>query len=174
MAISISFPPVATPSARILVLGSMPGVASLQAQRYYAHPRNAFWPIMADLLGFPVDAPYEQRLQQLTTARIALWDVLASCYRPGSLDSAIDPTSQVANDFNGFFRDHPHIELICFNGGKAASTFKSQVLPSLQQQNLRFLQLPSTSPAHAALSFDTKLGRWRDALSTTIEIVHGP
>lgn len=164
MALAISFPPVAAPDARILILGSMPGVASLQAQRYYAHPRNAFWPIMASLLGFSADAPYPDRLRKLMAARIALWDVLQSCHRPGSLDSAIDPRSQIANDFASFFRTHAQIELICFNGGKAAETFHKQVAPTLQMPALRCLQLPSTSPAHAALSFDAKLQRWRDAL----------
>ncbi len=164
MSVAVSFPPVAAPDARLLILGSMPGVASLNAQRYYAHPRNAFWPIMAILLGFAVDTPYERRLQHLLAARIALWDVLASCYRPGSLDSAIDPASQVANDFDRFLREHPHIQRICFNGGKAAQSFRRQVLPTLTRTDLDFVQLPSTSPAHASLSFDAKLARWRDAL----------
>lgn len=159
MSVAVSFPPVAAPDARLLILGSMPGVASLNAQRYYAHPRNAFWPIMATLLGFAVDTPYERRLQHLLAARIALWDVLASCYRPGSLDSAIDPASQVANDFDRFLRKHPHIQRICFNGGKAAQSFRRQVLPTLTRTDLDFVQLPSTSPAHASLSFDAKLAR---------------
>lgn len=168
MSIANGFAPVAAPSARVLILGSMPGAASLQAQRYYAHPRNAFWPIMAALLGFPPDTPYAARLQRLGEARIALWDVLASCYRPGSLDSAIDTASQVANDFNGFFRAHPAIELVCFNGGKAAAAFRRQVAPTLEMKGLRCVQLPSTSPAHAALGFDAKLARWRDALGDAL------
>ncbi len=174
MSIATSFAPVAAPDARILILGSMPGVASLRAQRYYAHPRNAFWPIMAALLGFDVDAAYEERLQQLKRARIALWDVLESCYRPGSLDSAIDPASQVANDFDEFFRHHPRIELVCFNGGKAATTFRRQVLPTLQTGNLRYLQLPSTSPAHAARSFEQKLAQWRMLLDNAQLLHHSP
>jgi hypoxanthine-DNA glycosylase len=165
VSIATCFAPVATADARILILGSMPGVASLQAQRYYAHPRNAFWPIMARLLDFPDDTAYDERLRCLTRARIALWDVLASCHRPGSLDSDIDPASQVVNDFDSFLHAHPHIALICFNGSKAATTFRRQVAPTLRQHPLRCVQLPSTSPAHAALPFDTKLARWRDALS---------
>lgn len=165
MSTALCFAPVARADARVLILGSMPGVASLQAQRYYAHPRNAFWPIMATLLKFDSDIAYEERLEKLQAAGIALWDVLASCYRPGSLDSAIDPASQVPNDFNRFLREHPLIERVCFNGGKAESAFTKQVLPSLQRKPLRFVRLPSTSPAHAGLTFEAKLARWREALN---------
>lgn len=169
MAVATSFAPVAEPSARILILGSMPGVASLQVQRYYAHPRNAFWPIMANLLGFAADERYEQRLQHLMAAKIALWDVLESCYRPGSLDSDIDPNSQVANDFNHFFCDHPRIERVCFNGSKAETVFRRQVLPTLTRRDLRYVRLPSTSPAHAARSFEQKLAQWRTLLDVDLQ-----
>lgn len=105
----ISFPPIENPSAQILILGSMPGVLSLQANQYYAHPRNAFWPIMGTLFNFDGAAPYAARVEALKAADIALWDVLHSCVRSGSLDSAILKGSRVANDFAAFFETHTAI-----------------------------------------------------------------
>src|ERR1700683_4602601 len=116
MGVIRSFNPVSDRSARTLVLGSMPGVRSLQASRYYAHPRNAFWPIMAKILNVSEESPYETRVQSLLTARIALWDVLHACVRNGSLDSAIETGSRVPNAFASFFKRHPEISLVCFNG----------------------------------------------------------
>ncbi|MFC4250906.1 DNA-deoxyinosine glycosylase [Sinimarinibacterium flocculans] len=163
-----SFAPVAAPDARVLILGSMPGVASLAAQRYYAHPRNAFWPIMSVLLDLAPDTPYAGRLAALRRARIALWDVLAACVRPGSLDSAIDETSIVPNDFAGFFRRHRHVRELYFNGGKAAQSFRRHVLPQLPDAAaLRLTPLPSTSPANASYSFARKLEHWRVVTATT-------
>lgn len=102
-----SFDPIAAPDAEILILGSMPGRASLAAGQYYAHAQNAFWRIMAELLGFDATAPYAERTQALKSARIALWDVLHSCEREGSLDTNIDRETLVANDFAAFLREHP-------------------------------------------------------------------
>ncbi|MES0872952.1 DNA-deoxyinosine glycosylase [Sinimarinibacterium thermocellulolyticum] len=171
MSLVKSFAPVATPDARVLILGSMPGVASLNAQRYYAHPRNAFWPIMGALLGFAPDAPYDARLRALTDAGIALWDVMAACVRPGSLDAAIDEDSIVPNDFAGFFARHRRITQVFFNGAKAAEAFRRHVTPTLPQAlSLHTTRLPSTSPANAAHSLTGKLARWRaltDALAST-------
>ena len=109
MAEVCSFPPLCGPRARILILGSMPGRASLAAQQYYAHPRNAFWPIIEAALGIDRDLPYAQRCRQLIAKDIAVWDVLQSCFRPGSLDADIDPASIMPNDFATFFADHSHI-----------------------------------------------------------------
>src|SRR5574343_772220 len=109
-----SFPPVAAPDARRLILGSMPGEASLSAGQYYAHPRNAFWRIMGDLLGAGPALPYPARLARLTAAGIALWDVVADCERRGSLDAAIVRESVQANNFRHFFAEHPGIEQIFF------------------------------------------------------------
>ena len=114
-----SFAPIAAPGATVLILGSMPGRASLLAGQYYAHPRNAFWPIMGELFGAGPELPYARRVRVLARAGVAVWDVLASCTRGGSLDSDIDPGSIVANDFASFFRAHPRIERVYFNGAMA-------------------------------------------------------
>jgi len=157
-----SFLPVAGQGARVLILGSMPGIASLEAQRYYAHPRNAFWPIVAELCGFAVGLPYEQRLQRLQDAGIALWDVLASCARPGSLDSDIDPASIRTNDFATFLAAHPGIVAVGCNGGTAQRLFKQRVVRALpgELSQLRVLQLPSTSPAYASMTMAAKRAVW--------------
>jgi len=158
------FEPVAAPNARILVLGSMPGVASLRQARYYAHPRNAFWPIAASVFGFDPGLDYAQRLQALQAAGVALWDVLQACERPGSLDAHIRADTLVPNDFAAFLERHPGIVRVCFNGGKAASLYRRHVLPGLAA-GLEYIDLPSTSPAHAAVSFEQKLAAWNRALT---------
>lgn len=158
-----SFPPVADRDARVLILGSMPGVASLQAQRYYAHPRNAFWPLMGELLGFDAQLDYASRLRALRGAGVALWDVLAHCERPGSLDADIVAASVVANDFAAFFRRHRHVRRVFFNGGTAARAFRRHVIPTLgdRDSGLGFATLPSTSPANAGLSREQKRRAWQ-------------
>jgi hypoxanthine-DNA glycosylase len=159
-----SFAPLARGDARVLVLGSMPGVASLSAGQYYAHRRNAFWPIMGALLGFDPAAPYAQRLAALQAAHIAVWDVLQSCRRPGSLDARIERASEVANDFPGLFRQHPGIGHVFFNGTAAEAAFRRHVLPQLARGTLAMTRLPSTSPANASISFERKLAAWRALL----------
>lgn len=155
-----SFAPIADCQARILILGSIPGLASLKAGQYYAHPRNQFWRILGELLGFDPQADYADKIQALCNAGIALWDVVQACHRPGSLDAAIDKQSIVANDFTDFFHSHPHIDKIFCNGATADQTFRRLVLPTLSQP-LQLQRLPSTSPAHAGMSFEQKLVRWR-------------
>lgn len=157
------FPPIADPSARILILGSMPGDASLRANQYYAHPRNAFWRIVEGVFGIPADLDYEARCEGLRSRGVAVWDVLQTCHRTGSLDAAIDRTSLVANDFRGFLTTHGRIRTICFNGAMAAESFRRHVLPTLTtvQAGLPSVKLPSTSPANASYSFDRKLDAWR-------------
>jgi hypoxanthine-DNA glycosylase len=154
------FPPVAAADARLLILGSMPGTASLTAGCYYAHPRNAFWSIMGALLDFSPQLPYAQRLLALQASGIALWDVIAVCHRKGSLDADIVPRSIVANDFPGFFTAHPRITCVCFNGGAAEQAFRRHVRCGQDLPALDYCRLPSTSPAHAALSHDKKLAAW--------------
>ena len=162
---SISFPPIATEDAQLLILGSMPGLKSLDEQQYYAHARNAFWPIMASLFNIELNLDYAERCQQLNQNHIAVWDVLKSCRRQGSLDQVIETDSIVANDFNAFLQQHNHIQRIFFNGGKAEQVFKRHVLPTLNvEQQLSFQLLPSTSPAHAAKSLDEKCQIWQTAL----------
>jgi TDG/mug DNA glycosylase family protein len=156
-----SFPPIAAPDATLLILGSMPGKASLLANQYYAHPRNAFWPIMGELFGAGPAMPYARRVRVLEHAGIAVWDVLASCTRGSSLDSDIDEDSIVANDFASFFRVHPRIQRVFFNGAKAEASFRRHVLPRLAATTLRIKRLPSTSPANASLSHARKLRSWR-------------
>lgn len=156
-----SFAPACAADARVLVLGSMPGAASLAANEYYAHPRNAFWPIMGALFGAGPELPYAERLQCLTAAGVALWDVIAACERPGSLDSAIAPASIQANDFARLFRDCPHIGHVFFNGSAAETAFRRHVHGRIALPALHFTRLPSTSPAHAARGFAAKLAAWQ-------------
>jgi double-stranded uracil-DNA glycosylase len=144
-----------------LILGSMPGVDSLEAGQYYAHPQNTFWPIMAGLIGEVAGAPYERRVAALLAARVALWDVLRSCVREGSLDASIRRDSELANDFAAFFAEHPQVTQVFFNGAAAEASFKRHSAALLREPRLRFARLPSTSPAHAALRFEQKRLAWQ-------------
>lgn len=157
-----SFSPIEDKSARILVLGSMPGVMSLEANQYYAHPRNAFWPIMADILGFGAGLPYAHRVEALKASGVALWDVLQTCKRQGSLDAAIETGSRVPNDFRSFFDAHPGIRLVAFNGAEAEKSFNTLVVPRIDITGIRCVRLPSTSPAHA-VPLERKIAAWREA-----------
>lgn len=161
MSLIRGFPPIADASARILILGSMPGEESLRADQYYAHPRNAFWKLMGDLFDAGPELPYTQRTRQLKKSGVALWDVLASCVRKGSLDSAISADSITANDFRTFFAGHRNITRVFFNGAKAEYSFQRHVMPGLPALSLQFMRLPSTSPAHAARSYTQKRTAWR-------------
>lgn len=161
------FTPIAPDAARVLILGSMPGEASLRAGEYYAHPRNAFWRLMGDLLEIPPAAPYPARTAALRGAGIALWDVLKTCRRRGSLDAHIEPASVRVNDFATFFTRHPGVRLVCFNGAAAEHWYRCQVLHAKHAvpSDRQYVRLPSTSPAHAGLSYDAKLDAWRTALA---------
>lgn len=159
-----SFDPVAVGDARVLVLGSMPGTRSLQAQQYYAHPQNGFWPFMGALVGANPALPYPERCGRLTRSGIALWDVLASCERPGSLDSAIRDDTARANDFVAFFAAHPGIGAVLFNGAKAESSYRRFVMPTTARTNMEYRRLPSTSPANASQRREDKLAAWREGL----------
>ncbi|WP_084570400.1 DNA-deoxyinosine glycosylase [Methylosinus sp. PW1] len=165
---SKGFPPVSRADARVLILGSLPGQVSLARVQYYAQPRNAFWPIMGRLFGVAAELPYEERLEQLMEKGVALWDVCAQGRRPGSLDQKIDVASVVVNDIAGFLTAHPQTALVCLNGGKAGDLYRRMVAPTLLASAPPSVILPSTSPAHAAMSFDRKLEHWRAALARMI------
>lgn len=161
---SFGFEAVAAPDARVLILGTLPGAVSLACGQYYAQPRNAFWKIMEELIGASPTLPYEKRVECLIAKRLALWDVCARAQRVGSLDAAIKKMQP--NDFTTFLLTHPEVTLICFNGAKAAAFFRRHVSPTLAPPAslIRQAVLPSTSPAHATVSFENKVAAWRAAL----------
>lgn len=153
---------MAQPDANILILGSMPGQASLDAQQYYGHPRNQFWPLMQQLFAVDTALPYAERLVALQHAGVALWDVIGVCQRQGSLDSAIQKNSVAFNPLLEFCQTLPGLQQIWLNGGKAASSFlQYQRQQQWPVKGILIRQLPSTSPAHASLSFAAKLRLWR-------------
>ncbi len=155
-----AFPPVAPPGARVLILGSMPSVESLNQGFYYAHPRNAFWRILAEVYGEAVPRDIPGKVALLTTHDLALWDVLKSCEREGSLDSAIRHPEP--NDFSGLFERCPRIEKVLFNGGTACSLFMKHAPETLSGRS--WARMPSTSPAYT-LSYERKLALWRNGLT---------
>ncbi|MDB5888719.1 MAG: hypothetical protein JWM03_1591, partial [Rhodocyclales bacterium] len=146
-------------------------IASLKAQQYYAHPQNLFWKIMGEALSFEAACPYAERIDRLLAANVAVWDVLKACVREGSLDANIDKTSVVPNDFTSFFANHALIERVCFNGRAAASLFMRYVQPHLPcHANLRYIALPSTSPANASIPLAHKLRDWNAAIRLEREL----
>jgi hypoxanthine-DNA glycosylase len=157
-------PPIWAPDARVLILGSMPGEESIRQGQYYAHPRNAFWPIMGALIGAGPDIPYADRVERLRMRRIALWDVVQRCRRAGRLDSAIDPQSVHPNDIADLLSRCPEIRRIFFNGRTAQGLFRRHVEPGAisPESTIKGTYLPSTSPAHAMASFPAKLASWRE------------
>ena len=157
-----SFPPIASADARALILGTMPGIVSLRAEQYYAHPRNSFWRIVGEILGFDAGSAYEARAAALVAAKIALWDVLHSCTRESSLDSDIQPDTIVPNDFASFFASHLKIRRVCFNGATAANLYMKHVVPGLSNAAaFEHVRLPSTSPAHARMPLAEKVRAWQ-------------
>ena len=154
-----SFPPLVTNGCTALVLGSMPGVASLNAVQYYAHPQNLFWPFMGELFGFDSKTSYEQRCAQLLAHHVAVWDVLAQCEREGSLDSAISRATEEPNDLCGLLLAYPTINTILLNGAKAATAFHRHI----KGVSIDVIALPSTSPANASMSRATKFTKWESA-----------
>jgi hypoxanthine-DNA glycosylase len=157
------FPPIADKNAVILILGSMPSIKSLDEQQYYAHPRNSFWFIITKLLSSDTELEYAQKKALLLNNRIALWDVLNTCQRKGSLDSSIKNDSTIANDFNAFFDDHPLIKAVYFNGTRAQQEYNRHIVPTLDAKysSIEYKRLPSTSPAMASLSREQKLQQWK-------------
>jgi len=150
----------------VLVLGSYPGAQSLALRRYYAHPQNRFWRTIGAITGVPPQAPYAESARALVASRVALWDVLARCERPGSMDQAIVRESEVPNDFARFFARHGTLRGVVFNGQAAAALFARHVLPReyWHDTGLVMVGLPSTSPAHAAMRAEALVARWRAAI----------
>lgn len=140
----------------------MPSVTSLQKQQYYGHPRNVFWRIMAALFNDTLPLDYQEGQQLLESKKIAVWDVLKSCFRQGSLDSSIDKNTLEANDFIRFFSMFDQIKWVFFNGGMAELLYQKNVYPLLSTdfRALNYARLPSTSPAYAAISYEDKLVAW--------------
>lgn len=154
-------PPIVGADPTVLVLGNMPSAMSLASGQYYGNPRNAFWRICAAIYGFDPDSPYQQRTAELTRHRVAVWDVLRSCRRTGSLDAAVDRDSMVPNTLGAFLDGHPSIDLLVFNGAAAEANYRRLVRDAPAVAGVR---LPSTSPAHT-MGFPDKLAQWRTALS---------
>lgn len=159
---SVGFPPILGEHPDILILGSLPGIASITQQQYYAHRQNAFWRVLEALFQIPANADYATRCEQAKAAKLAIWDVCHSAYRPGSLDSAITQNTVVANDINGLLKEHPSLKLVAFNGNAAASLFKKHIQLS---RPVATVILPSTSPANAGIPYATKLEKWSQILA---------
>ena len=170
-----SFAPVSGKNPYVLILGTMPGQVSLKSAQYYAHPRNAFWPILISVIQQSEPdsrtvqkLPYPDRIQLACEHGYALWDVLAQCHRPGSLDSNIQQQSAIANPINEWLAQHPSVVRICFNGKTADALFNRHVRKEFNEtmadRSIEFFTLPSTSPAMASLSLSEKHATWLKAL----------
>ena len=151
-----SFPPISNVNAKVLILGTMPSVKSLELNQYYGNKANVFWRLMFDLFNSPFSLDYEMRMNLLLDNKIAVWDVLNTCERDGSLDSAIK--SEEPNDFDTFFNEHRQIKLIVLNG-KSASDFFQRFCPN--PLSCEIITMPSTSPANASMTYMQKLNEWR-------------
>ena len=162
MATTKGFPPILGAVARVLVLGSLPSQQSLIKNQYYGNPRNAFWPIMGELFGAGPETPYAERCNILSGKDIAVWDVLRAGTRPGSMDAAIIEDTAEPNDFGTLHASHPELQRVCFNG-KAAERLFRKLVPIETQESfaaVKFVTMPSTSPAYAAMRFEEKLRHW--------------
>lgn len=168
MAKSAGFPPIARADATVLILGSLPGQRSIDAGQYYAHRQNTFWKIMSSMYG--IEGSYLERCAGLIEHRIALWDVLASSVRPGSLDASIRIDTAAVNDFGQFLVTHTNIHRVAFNGQKAQQLFRKMVHIDDVRRGIDFRVLPSTSPAYAAMPFSGKLVAWNAALDAAFDV----
>ncbi len=160
-----SFPPQVASGCRLLLLGTVPSLASLAKRQSYAHPHNLFWPFMGELYGAGPELPYAERIERLQALGVGIWDVLERCERPGSLDSGIVAASEVANDIPGLLRSYPTIAAIALNGAKAQQVFARRIEPRIDAERrgrLAVLALPSTSPANASIPRAVKFERWRE------------
>ena len=157
-----SFKPSIDEHSTVLILGSMPGVKSLEEQQYYAHPQNRFWKVMASICNEPklYEFAYDLKLKTLLKNNIALWDTIKSCKREGSLDSDIQ--NETPNDIKGLLKNYPNIKTICLNGNKSYSAFKKYFPDLLEKYNCH--KMPSTSPANARYSLDILIKEWSKVL----------
>ncbi len=164
-----SFPPVLPENPKILILGSMPGVKSLEAGQYYAHPKNVFWDIMGEVLCFPArESSYGERIAALERNSVALWDMLELCERSGSLDSKIKSSSEKPNNVGALLAGSPSVRAVIFNGVKAERVFSLHTAPFLKNgvsKRLHLEKLPSTSPANARITRELKTALWRRAIT---------
>ena len=162
-AVARAFAPLLGPSPQLLILGSLPGAASLAAGQYYAHPRNLFWDFMGALFGAGPELPYPERTLRLTQSGVAVWDVLQEATREGSLDTAIDLATARHSDLLALLTTEPGIRCIAFNGATAARLFRQRAAAALAAsgRTVTCLTLPSTSPANAGLNRTDKLASWQ-------------
>lgn len=160
------FEPIVGSQPHTLILGTMPSVRSLHDFQYYAHPRNSFWPIMSAVFLFDKNSSYSNRCDYMIDNQIAVWDVLYDCERPGSLDSSIVKESEVVNDFIGFFKAYPSVTKVIFNGAAAEKIFKRYNKQIMQTagERIKWYRCPSTSPAHASMTFEQKKQAWLTVL----------
>ena len=157
-----SFEPVYTPQARVLIVGSMPGGKSLEDSQYYAHPRNAFWPIMFEVFGQRLSDDYEVRKSLIRDHNLALWDAACTCEREGSLDSNMKDVQY--NDFASLYAACPGIHTVLCNGGTAHSLF----MKSSYAEGKTVIRLPSTSPAYT-MAYAKKLEIWKETLQAVLK-----
>mgnify|MGYP001567098929 FL=1 len=150
-----SFAPISNNETQILILGSLPGEKSLQMAEYYAHPQNRFWRVLAKLTNSPLPIDYGEKIDLLLKNNLGVWDVVKTAKRIGSLDTNI--LDEVPNDLEGFIEDHPNLEVIVFNGSKSQKLFDKYFI---REPNLKYLELPSTSPANATYNFERLCERW--------------
>lgn len=154
-----SFPPIINKESKILILGSIPGLKSLEMQQYYAHPQNKFWKIIFELLNENFTTDYAERIKILEKHHIALWDVIDTCERKGSLDSEI--RNEKANKIGELLQNYPNIKAVFCNGLKSYKNLQ-KTLP--KDFHLPIISMPSTSPAHASLNYSKKLNAWKNIL----------
>ncbi len=165
-----AFPASYAADARLLILGSLPGDASIARGQYYAHPTNAFWWLAGEVVREPLATlPYAERLDRLIAHRIALWDVIAEAHRPGSLDGAI--RDAVHRDLAGFVAALPDLRAVAFNGGEAARRGRRQMAGVA---GLTLIDLPSSSAAHAGMTRETKRAAWMELRTFLQRVEDGP
>jgi double-stranded uracil-DNA glycosylase len=166
-----SFPPQVGRDCRVLILGTVPSLRSLQLRQSYAHAQNLFWPFMGELFDAGPELPYAERIARLHARGVGIWDVYKQVDRPGSLDSSIVRASEVPNEIGRLLKKYATIRALALNGGKAAEGFARHVAPNLsaaQRDRVDVLALPSTSPANASISRAEKRRRWQILTTYTL------